>query len=222
LRRTLLVVLEQPVLVSDRVEQVGHHLRRRLAVGARLQAVDEFAEFEQRRQLARLHTLREALFEGRREQRQLALAGIAAERLQRAGADATPGRADGADEGRVVVTVGEQAQVGGDVLDLGLLEEGLAARQQVGDALVAQKLFERARLEVAAVEDRIVAESAAMFEAVSLQLHDHRLGLLFVVLADADGDRVAVAEVGPQLLVEQLLVVRDQALAALRMRTVER
>ncbi len=87
--------------------------------------------------MARLHTRREALFEGRREQGQLALAGITAEGLQRAGADATPGRADGADEGRVVVTVGEQAQVGGDVLDLGLLEEGLSARQQVGDALVA-------------------------------------------------------------------------------------
>jgi hypothetical protein len=33
----------------------------------------------------------------------MALAGITAERLQRAAADAAPGRADGADEGRVVV-----------------------------------------------------------------------------------------------------------------------
>jgi hypothetical protein len=54
-----------------------------------------------------------------------------------------------------------------------------------------------------------------VFEAVSLQLHDHRLGLLFPILADADGDRVAVAEVGPQLLVEQLLVVRNQGVGRL-------
>jgi hypothetical protein len=54
-----------------------------------------------------------------------------------------------------------------------------------------------------------------MFEAMRLQLHDHRFGFLFVVLADADGDRIAMAEVGPQLLVEQLFVVRDQRIGRL-------
>jgi hypothetical protein len=58
---------------------------------------------EQRRELAWLHALREALFEGCREQGQVALAGVATEGLQRAGADTAPRRAHGADEGRVVV-----------------------------------------------------------------------------------------------------------------------
>jgi hypothetical protein len=88
----------------------------------------------------------------------VAFAGVLAERLQRAAADTTLGRADRADERRVVVVVGQQAQVGGDVLDLGLVEERLAAGKQVGNALVAQELFERARLEVAAIEDRVIAE----------------------------------------------------------------
>jgi hypothetical protein len=153
----------------------------------------------------------------------VAFAGVVAERLQGAGADAAPRRADRADERRVVVLVGQQAQVGGEILDLALVEEGLAAGQQVGNALVAQELFERPRLEVAAIEDGVIPERAAMFEAMRLQLHDHRFGFLFVVLADADGDRIAVAEVGPQLLVEKFFVVCEiSALAALRMRTVER
>jgi hypothetical protein len=39
-----------------------------------------------------------------------------------------------------------------------LVEEGLTAGQQVGNALVAQELFERARLEVAAIEDGVVGK----------------------------------------------------------------
>ena len=70
----------------------------------------------------------------------LALAGVGSERLQRRATDAAFGRGDGADESRVVVGVGQQAQVGGDVLDLGLVEERLPTRKQIRNALVAQVL----------------------------------------------------------------------------------
>jgi hypothetical protein len=124
----------------------------------------------------------------------------------------------------IVVLVGQQAQVGDDVLDLGLVEEGLAAGQQVGNLVVAQvRCSKQARLVVAAVEDGVVLELAAVLEAVRLQLHDHAFGL---------GRRCRLQAVtligspcpvlGPQLLVEQLLVVAMTLLAAFRMRTVER
>ena len=48
-----------------------------------------------------------------------------------------------------------------------------------------------------------------MLETVRLQLHDHALGLGFIVPAGSHVDRIAVAEFGPQGLVEQLLVMRD-------------
>ena len=61
---------------------------------------------------------------GRRERRleqarRAGAGGGLAELFQRGGADAALGRGDGADEGRVVVAVGDQAQVGSHVLDLG-------------------------------------------------------------------------------------------------------
>ena len=159
--------------------------------------------------------MREAFFKCRGKQRDVALAGVGAERFQRRAADAALGCRHRADEGRIVVVVRQKTQVGGDVLDLRLVEERLPAREQVGHALVAQELFERARLEVAAVEDRVVGKLRAVFELVRLQLHDDEFGLLLAVLAHGHRDRVAVAEVGPQLLVEQLLVVRDDGVRRL-------
>jgi hypothetical protein len=116
----------------------------------------------------------------------------------------------------IVVLVGQQAQVGGDVLDFGLVEEGLAAGQQVGNPVVAQIFLENPRLMVGAVEDGVVLELAAMLEAVRLQLHDHALGLGIVVAAGGDADLVAVAQLGPQLLVEQLFVVGDDVVGRLQ------
>ena len=210
----LLMVVEEG-LVIDGLEQVGQHLLCRLAAGSLLHALDEVAELEQRLELAGRDALGETLLEGGVKERDVALAGIGTEDLQGGRADAALGGRRGADEGRVVVLVGEQAQVGGEVLDLRLVEERLAAGQQVGDLLVAQLRFEEARLVVGAVEDGVVPELAAMFEAVRLQLHDHALRLGLVVLAGGDVDRIAVPEFGPQGLVEQLLVVRDDVVGRL-------
>ena len=116
----------------------------------------------------------------------------------------------------IVVLVGEQAQVGGDVLDLGLVEERLAAREQVGNLLVAQLRLEQPGLMVRAIEDGVVGELAALLEAVRLQLHHHAFGLGLVVPAGGDGDLVTVTELGPELLVEQLLVVRDDVVGGLQ------
>ena len=71
-------------------------------------------------------------------------------------------------------------------------------------------LFECARLEIAAIKNGVIAELTAMFELVRLQLHHHRFSFFFVVPADSDADWVAVAEIGPQLFLEQFFVMRNQ------------
>ena len=96
----------------------------------------------------------------------MALAGIGAKRLQGPGTYAAPGRRRGTNEGRIVVFVGQETQVAGDVLDLGLVEEGLSAGQEVGNSLVAELGFEQARLMVRAIKDGVIAELGAMFETV--------------------------------------------------------
>ncbi len=213
--RLLFVVVEEG-LVVDGLQQVGQHLLRRLAVCPLLDAIDEMAEREQRLELARLHAPGEAFLEGGVEKRHVPLAGIGAERLQGCRTDAPLRRRRGADEGGIVVLVGQQAQVGGDVLDLGLVEERLAAREQVGNLLVAQLRLEQPGLVVRAIEDGVVGELAALLEAVRLELHHHAFRFGLVVPAGSDGDLVTVAEFGPELLVEQLLVVRDDVVGGLQ------
>jgi hypothetical protein len=61
-------------------------------------------------------------FEGRLEQTDVARPGIAAEFFQRGVTDAALGRGDGADEGGIIVRVGDESQISGDVLDLGTVE----------------------------------------------------------------------------------------------------
>ena len=108
-----------------------------------------------------------------------------AERFERRVADAAPRRGDRADERGIVVGVGDQAQIRADVLDLGLVEERLAAGQHVRNPLAAQHLFEDARLEVAAIQDRVVAKLRAPLELVRRQAKHDRFGLVLFVVAAA-------------------------------------
>ena len=120
-------------------------------------------------------------FESRLEQADVTLSGIAAEFLQRGVADAALGRGDGADEGRVVVGVGDQPQIGDDVLDLGAVEERCAAADGVGNALGAQLFLEGARQMIAAIQDGVVGKPRAMLELVRHQLHHHTLGFVLFI-----------------------------------------
>ena len=73
-------------------------------------------ELAHRGQRFRVQLLLDADFHRRGEQAHMAATGMAPERFQRRPADAAPGRGDGADEGRIVVRIGDQAQMAGDVL----------------------------------------------------------------------------------------------------------
>src|SRR5512139_1636689 len=215
LRRALVVLVEQVNLVVDRLQQLVEQLSRRFAHDALLDAVDEVAELGERRQLALADLRRGGRREHRLEQADVEGGGDLAELLQRRRADAALGRRDGADERRIVVAVGDQAQVGDHVLDLGAVEERLPARQLVRHLLVPQRLLEDARLVVAAVEDGVVAPLGAVLELVRQQPHHHRFGLVLVVLGRHHLDRVADAEVAPQPLLEQLGIVGNEAVGGL-------
>jgi hypothetical protein len=88
----------------------------------------------------------------------LALAGIVGELLQGGRPDLAPRGVDDAQEGGVVLRVGDQAQIGHQVLHLGAGEERGPAAQDIGDVVLAQGLLEGACLMVAAIEDGDVAE----------------------------------------------------------------
>ena len=75
--------------------------------------------------------------------------------------------------------------------------------------MVAQLLFDEAGLVVAAVEDGVVLEAGAVLELVRGDLGGHPLGLVLGVAAVGHDDLVARAVLGPQALVEQLLVIGD-------------
>ena len=131
-------------------------------------------------------------------------------------ADAALRHGHRADERGIVGVVGDEAQVGDDVLDLGALEVRLPARDRVRHVVRAERRLEHAGLVVAAVEDRVVAEAAAVLELVREEPRDDELRLGLVVAGGQHADRVAVAERAPQALLEQLRVVRDQRVGALQ------
>ncbi len=200
----------------DAFHQIVEHLGGRIARGTVGQPHHRLAEGAQRLELARLQLAFDAAHHRRLEQRHLGLPGEGAQHLQRGIADPAPRRGDRADKGRIVVGIGDQPQIGADVLDLGLVEEALPAGKHIRDALAAQDLLEQPRLVVAAIEDRVVAELRAPLELVRRQLEHHRLGLVLLVVHRRHGDRVPHAVLAPQRLVEQLGVVGDHRIGGLQ------
>ena len=76
---------------------------------------------------------------------------VGVELAQRYIADAALGCGYGTQEGRIVVWVGKQTQIGQNVFDFGFVEKTLTAGELVGNACAAQGFFKNPRLMVAAV-----------------------------------------------------------------------
>jgi len=83
----------------------------------------------------------------------------AAEVLESLRPDATPRRRYRAHEGGIVVVVGDQPKIGDEVADLGAVEPRLAAADGVRNVLLAQRLLERTRLVIAAIEHGEIIEA---------------------------------------------------------------
>jgi hypothetical protein len=125
-------------------------------------------------------------------------------------AEAALGLVDDPLEGEVVGRLGDQAEVGERVADLGALVEAEAADDLVGEADGDEPLLELAGLELGADEDRGVVERAAA-ALVALDLLADPARFLGPVPDADDLDLVALAGVGPQRLAEPAGVVGDEA-----------
>ena len=99
-----------------------------------------------------------------------------------------------------VVLVGEHAQIRNEVTDLLALVESDAADDLVRQSESDEDLFECTRGVVGSVEDGhlVEADVSAVDESVDLRGHERRLVVL--VVGDVADDQLALAGVGPQLL----------------------
>ena len=127
----------------------------------------------------------------------------------------SPGRrVDHPLEGRIIVAVGHQPQIGQGVLDFGPLEEAQAAVNPVGQRRRDQRFLEYPRLGVGAVENRRVAALAARFHPLADAL-DHKPRLVGFVKGIVDLERLAVAGIGPQVLAQPGGIVGDERIRRL-------
>ena len=136
--------------------------------------------------------------------------------FQRRVADAALGRGGCADEGRIVVRIGDQAQVGGEVLDLGMVEERRSPADGVRHFVGAQLFLEHARQMVAAIEDGVVGEARVVFELVRQQAQHHRFRFILFIFRGKHAHRIAGPVLAPQVFLEQLGIVLDQVVGALQ------
>ena len=128
--------------------------------------------------------------------------------FQAARADAAGGKVHHPREGGVIVGVGDQAQVGQRMLDLGALEEAQAAIDAIGQAGIEQRVFKRAALRVAAVEQGDFGAGMAIARQ-RLDFLDDEARFVAVGIGFMDADRLAGPGLGPQVLAQALRVVLD-------------
>ena len=147
---------------------------------------------------------------GGEQQRLLRARGRGVDGGDRLVAEAALGLVDDAFEGEVVGRLGDQAEVGEGVADLGALVEAEAADDLVGEADGDEALLELAGLELGADEDGAVVERAAA-ALLPLDLLADAARFLGAVPDADDLDLVALATLGPQGLAEAAGVVGDEA-----------
>ena len=206
-----LVPGDQPALLDD---GLGHQVQRHVQhLGG--EVLDQLDETAQRPGGAAGQGLVGDQLLHRRPHRQVAVAGVLADGLDGLLADATGRHVDHPLQRGVVVAAVEQAQVGHRVLDLGALEEALAAVDAVGNLLAQQGLFQHPRLGVGAVEDGDLAALETVLAQRRLDRLDYVARLVVLVEGGVQADRLAVAAVGPQLLAEAPVVVGDQRVGGL-------
>ncbi len=135
---------------------------------------------------------------------------LGAQQVDGARADAARRQVDDALEGGVIGGIADQAQIGQRILDLGALEEALAAIDAIRQPGLDQRLLEQSRLRRGAIEDGAVAARQSFLLARATDALDHEPGLVDLVEGGIAADRLAGAVLGPEILAEPARIVRDQ------------
>ena len=142
----------------------------------------------------------------RGKQAGLVLRGKAAQLRQALVADAALGRADRAQERRVVVRIDPQPEPGAQVLDFSAVKKAGAARDLVRNAGAAQRFFKRLGHVVGAVQDGKAAPFGRRVagRAQALDAGDGAVGLVLFAVAIDHAHRLALAQLAEQRFGEQL------------------
>ena len=143
------------------------------------------------------------------------LPGLFPQVFQGAGADAAHRGVDGTLEGGVVVGVGDQAQVGHGVLDLGALEEAQAPIDPIGNLGIDQGLLEEPRLGRGAIEDGALGAAVALVRHIAVNAIDHEAGLVHLVEGGVTQNGLALGILGPEILTQARGVMRNQGVGGL-------
>ena len=142
-------------------------------------------------------------------------AGDPAQHLDGSVADAAPGRVDDPRQRRVVRRVVRQPQVREDVPDLPALVELDASHQAIGNGHPIAQAFDRARLGIDPVHHRnLGGVESGIGQPVDLL--DDRAGLFLFVVRLGDVDPLPPVVLGPQLLRQAMVVIRDDRVRGLQ------
>ena len=126
-------------------------------------------------------------------------------------ADAAPRHADGAEKCLVVGRVGDEPEIGQQVLYLAALVEADRAHQPVWDAGPPERLLERARLRVGAVEHHHLLVRPLARARTPAQLADDPLGFVALVGRGEQRDRFPALPHGSEGLPNPAAILRDDA-----------
>ena len=143
------------------------------------------------------------------------LPGLFPQVFQGAGADAAHGGVDGTLEGGVVVGVGDQAQVGHGVLDLGALEEAQTTINPIEDLGIDQGLLEEPRLGRGAIEDGALGAAVALVRHIAANAIGHEAGLVHLVKGGVAQYEFALGVLGPEVLAQSVRILGDQGVGGL-------
>ena len=191
----LLVVRDQAARIDDVVDLLVQRQGARLAI----ELLDEQQERVQALAAARAE-LGDA-GAGRLPHRAGIGARVVAHGIERLRADAAGRQVHDALERGVVGAIEDQPQVGERILDFSALEESQAAVHAIRNARREQRLFERARLRVRAVQNRAVAAPPAFVRPVANAVDDE-VGFVALVECGVQADRIAALAARPQVLAE--------------------
>ena len=130
-------------------------------------------------------------------------------------ADAARRKVDHPRKRGVVVGIGEQAQVGDRMLDLGAFEKPQTAVDLVGNAVGEQHLLDHARLRVGPVQHRDLAAPRTPGDQV-LDLGDQPASFVEVGAGFEHPHRLAMPLLGPEVLAKALAIVLDQCIGGVQ------
>ena len=147
----------------------------------------------------------------RRAQAGLRRPGRVLQQLQAARADAAGGEIDHPGEGGVVVGIGDQAQIGQRVLDFGALEKAQPAIHPIRQAGAEQRVLKRARLRVAAIEQRNLGAGMTI-AGQRADFLDNEARLVAIGPGFMHANRLATAGFGPQVLAQPRGIVLDDGI----------